>query len=63
LYKYHRTTNLTGEFVLQASHTPGPRVTKALQESTVHNIISSGPVAVSMNWRSAGQSFSAKLSY
>ena len=43
-----------GDFILQASHTPGPRATKALQESTVHNIISTGQGAVSTNWRTAG---------
>ena len=44
-----------GDFMLQASHTPGPRATKALQDSTVHNIIVSSQ-EVSMNWRTAGQS-------
>jgi len=45
-----------GDFILQASHTPGPRATKALQESTVNNIISTGEGSVSMSWRTAGHS-------
>ena len=47
---------------MQASHTPGPRATKALQESTVHNIISTGQGDVSMKWRTAGHSH-FQLSY
>ena len=56
LYKYHKTTNLTGDFILQASRTPGSRATKALQEINAHNIISTGQGAVSMTWRTVGHS-------
>jgi hypothetical protein len=42
--------------MLQPSHIPGTRATKALQDSTLHNIISADQGIVSMNWRTACQS-------
>jgi hypothetical protein len=53
----HKIPNLTGDVMLQQSHTSDPRATKALQDSTVHNIISTEQGIVSMNWRTTWYSY------